>query len=293
MMTLDDCRLFFSEEVCLAANIRSPALVDAFARVPREKFLGAGPWRTATPDMGMGAAYRMTDDADPRHIYHNVSVALDPGRDLINGQPGTLARWMDELDIRAGDRIFHLGAGVGYYTAILAEVAGAGGRVVASEVDADLAARARANLAGYANVEVHSGDGAAFDPGECDAVLINAGVTHPHALWLDRLREGGRMVLPLTVAMGATLGKGVVAKITREGSGFSARVVTFVVVYSCTGARDPQREPLLGKAMAAGTLMKMKSVRRDAHERTETCILHGSDVCLSAAETFSAAQTAS
>jgi protein-L-isoaspartate(D-aspartate) O-methyltransferase len=281
MMTLEDCRRFFSEEVCLAANIRSAALVDAFARVPRERFLGSGPWRIATSDVGMGAAYRMTDDAEPRHLYHNVSVALDATRDLINGQPGTLARWMDELDIHPGDRIYHLGAGVGYYTAILAEIVGADGRVIASEVDPDLAARARENLAGYANVQVHAGDGAAFDPGECDAILINAGVTHPLPAWLDRLREGGRMVLPLTVAMGATLGKGVLAKVKRERTGFSAAIVTFAVIYSCAGARDPQREPMLGKAMATGALLKMKSVRRDAHEPTETCILHGSDLCLS------------
>src|SRR5437868_4420925 len=69
-MTLNECRRFYSEEICLAANVRSPALVDAFARVPREKFLGAGPWRIATPDIGTGASYRTTDDPDPRHLYH-------------------------------------------------------------------------------------------------------------------------------------------------------------------------------------------------------------------------------
>jgi protein-L-isoaspartate(D-aspartate) O-methyltransferase len=122
-------------------------------------------------------------------------------------------------------------------------------------------------------------------------MLINAGVTHPHPAWLEGLREGGRMVLPLTVAMGATLGKGMIAKIKRERGGFSACIVTFVMIYSCASVRDPQREPLLGKAMATGTLMKMKSVRRDAHEPAETCLLHGSDVCLSAAETVSATLT--
>jgi protein-L-isoaspartate(D-aspartate) O-methyltransferase len=160
-------------------------------------------------------------------------------------------------------------------------------------VDPDLAARARDNLAGYPNVEVHAVDGAAFDPGECDAILINAGVTHPHAAWLDRLCEGGRMVLPLTVAMGATLGKGVVAKITREAGSFSARVITFVVICSCTAVRDREGEPLLGRAMATGALMKMKSVRRDAHEPAETCVLHGSDVCLSCAEILTATRTVS
>jgi protein-L-isoaspartate(D-aspartate) O-methyltransferase len=58
------------------------------------------------------------------------------------------------------------------------------GSIVASEVDADLAVRARQNLASYPNVSVHAGDGTGVDPGVCDAILINAGVTHPHRPWL-------------------------------------------------------------------------------------------------------------
>jgi len=114
-------------------------------------------------------------------------------------------------------------------------------------------------------------------------MLINAGVTHLYPPWLDRLREGGRLVLPLTVAMGATLGEGVVAKITREGDAFLAQAITFVAIYSCTSLRDPQLEPLLGKAIGSGALLKLKSVRRDPHTPADTCLLHG-ELCLSSAE---------
>jgi protein-L-isoaspartate(D-aspartate) O-methyltransferase len=283
-MTLDDCRRFFAQEVRLAAGLRSQSLIDALGRVPRERYLGRGPWRVATADITSGRpAYMTTDDDDPRHLCHNVSIALDPARDLINGQPGTLARYIDELEIRPGERVYHLGCGVGYYTALMAEIAGPEGHVVASEIDPELAARAQANLAGYTNVQVHAGDGAEFNPGDCDAILINAGVTHPHTAWLDRLRPGGRLVLPLTVAMAGTLGKGVMMKITRERGGFSAQVVTFVVIYSCTAMRDPKLEPLLGKAMATGVLMKVKSVRRDAHEPEDTCAFHAAGACVSLA----------
>ncbi|MFZ0416699.1 MAG: rRNA adenine N-6-methyltransferase family protein [Candidatus Sulfotelmatobacter sp.] len=287
-MTLDDCRRFYADEIRYAANLGSPTLAEAFARVPREKFLGPGPWEIAFPDLGSGrggATYTMTDDADPRHVYHNVSIALDAKRHLCNGQPGSLAHWIDALDLKAGERVFHLGCGVGYYTAIMAEVAGSGGSVVASEVDADLASRATKNLAAYPNVTVHEGDGSALDPGFCDAMLINAGVTHPHLPWLERLNQGGRMILPLTAAMGTTgLGKGVMAKIIREANGFSAQVVTFVAIFSCSSARDPELEPLMGKALATGALMKMKSVRCDRHEPADSCLLHTRDeVCLSSA----------
>jgi protein-L-isoaspartate(D-aspartate) O-methyltransferase len=282
-MTIEEVRRFYSEEIRLSAGIRSRAVVDAFARVPREEFLGPGPWRMAQADMASGATYTDTEDADPRHLYHNVSGALDPSRLLMHGQPGTVARWINELDLQTGERVYHLGCGPGYYTAILAEVAGSGGHVIASEVDPELAARAQRHLARYSQVQVCHADGAAFDPGPCDAMLINAGVTLPLRGWLERLREGGRMVLPLTVAMGQTLGKGVVVKITRRGDKFTARPVTYVVIYSCTGARDPELEPLLGMAMGTGKLMKPFVVRCDAHTQEERCMVHGPEVCLSAA----------
>jgi protein-L-isoaspartate(D-aspartate) O-methyltransferase len=115
-------------------------------------------------------------------------------------------------------------------------------------------------------------------------MLINAGCTHPIPLWLDRLNEGGRLVLPLTISTTPTLGVGVMVKIVRNGREFSAQIVTQLAIYSCASARDAQREPLLRTAMAGGTLMKTKSVRRDPHEQSDTCLLHGVDVCLSSTE---------
>jgi protein-L-isoaspartate O-methyltransferase len=58
---------------------------------------------------------------------------------------------------------------------------------------------ARANLNHLASVEVVTGDGITYDAGEMDAIFINAGVTHPQPLWLDRLRTSGRLLIPITV----------------------------------------------------------------------------------------------
>jgi protein-L-isoaspartate(D-aspartate) O-methyltransferase len=291
-MTLEECRRFFAEEIRYAANLSTPALIEAFERVPREDFLGPGPWKIAGADLtGGGAIYVPTEDADPRHVYHNVAIGLDPSRNLNNGQPGSIAHWIEALHLRAGDRVFHLGCGVGYFTAILAHTVGPSGSVVAAEVDPEFAHRAQTNLAPYPNVSVHAGDGTALHLDPCDAMLINAGVTHPNRSWIENLREGGRMVLPITIAMGATgLGKGVMARIVHEAGSqngrprFSARVLTFVAIYHCAGGRDPQLEPLLGKAFATGALMKMKSVRTDAHDPGDSCIVHREDVCFSFAE---------
>ena len=152
-MTLDDYRRFHAEEIEQAANLTSPALVEAFARVPREKFLGPPPWQFASAEVRALAAagliqlsYRTT--SEPRHLYHNVVVALDAAKDINNGQPSALAGWINALHLKSGDRVYHMGCGVGYYTAIMAEVVGTGGSVVAIDAQPELAARERENLSG-------------------------------------------------------------------------------------------------------------------------------------------------
>lgn len=102
---------------------------------------------------------RRTPDADPRHIYHNVSIALDLQRQLYNGAPGVLAPWLDALGIGSGAHVLHVGCGTGYYSAILAEIAGPGVSVAAVEVDDGLAERARAALCGWPTVSVTRGNG--------------------------------------------------------------------------------------------------------------------------------------
>jgi protein-L-isoaspartate(D-aspartate) O-methyltransferase len=288
MMTLEDCRAFYSQEIRFAANLTTPGLIEAFARVPREKFLGPPPWLLGSAEARAVSAAGMLQMSyvtveDPRDLYHNVVVSLDRSKDINNGQPGSLARWI-EAALKPGDRAFHLGCGVGYYTAIIAEVVGPDGSVVGLELDPALAARAKENLSDYANVTVHAGDGAVFDPGPCDAILVNCGVTHPQNIWLERLRDGGRLVVPFTMAMNSTLGQGIMTKIVRDRAGYSAEMVSPIAIFSGGNLRDPALEPLMAKALRSGGLLNLKSVRRDAHEVAETCVLHAPEVCLSSAE---------
>ncbi|MGB7023528.1 MAG: methyltransferase domain-containing protein [Candidatus Acidiferrales bacterium] len=294
MFTLEDCRAFYAQEIRFAATVVTPGLVEAYARVPREKFLGPAPWQISSPEAivlsmaGLRESAYITVD-DPRDLYHNVVVALDRAKDINNGQPSALARWIDALALQPGDRAFHLGCGVGYYTAIIAEVVGPSGSVVALELQSDLAVRAKKNLASYANVTVHQGDGAAFDPGPCDATFVNCGVTHPQKIWLERLRRRGRLVVPFTMAVNPQMGQGVMTKIVREPSGYSAAMVMPTGIFSGGSLRDPALEPLMKKAPATGGLLKLKSVRRDTHEPADTCFLHAAEVCLSTAPLSSSA----
>ena len=125
-------------------RLRSDALVRALAEVPREDFLGPGPWRVLGSEKG-----------DPICLYDNVLVAIDEKRSLMNGQPSFLAGLIDALDLKAGERVVHVGCGTGYYSAVMAQVVGERGRVVALEIERDLAERSRHNLAHLPQVQAH------------------------------------------------------------------------------------------------------------------------------------------
>jgi protein-L-isoaspartate(D-aspartate) O-methyltransferase len=282
----DAIRQFYAEELLAVCNLQSPALVRALATVPRERFLGPGPWRIRGMDgmfmPGATGTYRETPDADPRHLYHNVLVSIDPSRELNNGHPGTLASWIDLLRIRDGERIVHVGSGPGYYTAILAEMTGAGGSVTAIEIDPALAARAVEALSPWPNVTVVAGDGVGERLEPADVIMVNAGVTDPAPGWLDALAPSGRLLLPLTFEPApGVAGKGCVFLITRNGDAFSARAVSMVQVYSCVGGRDPQLNAALMQTFSRGGWEKVRSLRRDPHDQTDRCWFHSSSFCFS------------
>jgi protein-L-isoaspartate(D-aspartate) O-methyltransferase len=237
-------RHWYAEDLRLRAPIRrNMNIVEAYAAVPRERFLGPGPW-TIRPDTRPDETFA-TPDTEPHWLYHDVLVAIDLERRLNNGMPSFWAYNLDHLDLRRGERVLQVGAGTGYYSAILAEIVGPEGRVVAVEHDADLAARAAANLAAWPQVQVVAGDGRAHDPGAVDAIVVFAGSTHPAPLWLDRLAEGGRLMMPLT---GANWW-GFILRAERRGDAFSARSVGGVGIFPCVGGRDDAAGERLQKAL--------------------------------------------
>lgn len=272
-------RQFYAEELRAVANLQSEAVVQAFAKVSREHFLGPGPWQVRSPDI---EGYFATKDAAPRRLYHNILVAIDATRNLNNGHPSFLASLIDRLEVKPTDNVIHVGCGTGYYTAIIAEVVGRDGHVTAIEVDTHLAARARDNLNDLPNVEVIEGDGGEIDAGSADAILVNAGATHPRSVWLDSLRPGGRLILPLTVTNDADgSGGGRVLKVTRKTGGFTASFISGVGIFPCVGGRDAELNQRLKEAFDRDDWKSVQSLRREPHEPADTCWLHTEGFCLS------------
>jgi len=281
-MVPTDIRQRYAEEIRANANFTSPALLRVFASVPREEFVGPGPWKVLSRMPGQMQP-QVEEVTDPAELYHDVAIVLDPSRSLTNGNPGTLAPWLEALNLSTGKSVFHLGCGTGYYTAIMAELVGSKGRVTAVEIDPALAAQARANLSTYSNVEVVHEDGGVMDTGLRDAILINAGVTHPRESWIDNLQSTGTLVLPLTIEVGVPhVGKGMVLCVSKLRSGYAAYFLPVpVMVYSCSSVRDSKFGSLLSHPFMSGTFSSVKSLRRDPHSPEPDCWLHGSTFCLS------------
>jgi protein-L-isoaspartate(D-aspartate) O-methyltransferase len=277
-------RRFYAEEIEATANLQTAGLVHALATVPREKFLPPGPWMLKSEADVFGPP-RRTPDADPRRVNHNLAVGIDPARMLFNGAPGLISVLIDTLRLKQGDRVAHIGCGLGYYTAIIAALVGPTGRVAAIEVDAALVVGARLNLASSPWVEVVHGDASTAFGESFDAVLVNAGVTHPLDTWLDALAPGGCLELPITATMPSMgpIGKGPVVLITRRGdtAWFDARAVTFAAIYSALGLRNESLNESIGKALQTNPFPRLKQLRRDVHEPAAECWLHGEGFCLS------------
>jgi protein-L-isoaspartate(D-aspartate) O-methyltransferase len=275
---LDAARRQFADELRMVGHVQDQRVIDAFASVPRERFVGPGPWRVLNLLEG---GYWTTPDDDPRWLCHNVLIALDESRGLNTGEPSLWAHHFDKMAIRAGDRVLQIGTGSGYFTAILAELTGRDGRVLGLEVDPPLAAAAKENLARWPQATIRKVEGIEPVDGPFDVIIAFAGATAPPAIWLDALAEGGRALIPLTGAQRW----GMLLRLDRTPRGLAARRASGVGIFHCAGARNEQQAEVLSRALADAIGQgALKSLRRDVHDADESCWLHGDGWCLSKRE---------
>ena len=224
-------------------GIDNPRVEAAFAAVPREKYLTPPPWRIFSP----GGGIVDEETSDPARLYQDVLVVFDKPKGINNGQPSLHALWMAGIDPQPGETVVQIGIGAGYYSAILAELVGEGGRVEAYEIEGRLAEVARANLASRPQARVHAETavGVALPP--ADIVYVSAGAAAPDPGWLRCLRVGGRLVMPWQPSPmeGRTL------VVRRESGGFAVRVQGSVAFVGCVGAeaRDMRARGMPGRSI--------------------------------------------
>jgi protein-L-isoaspartate(D-aspartate) O-methyltransferase len=227
-VSLDEKRRRYAAEVTRHMGTAHDRVEEAFATVSREAHLTPPPWSIFAP----GGLF-MKETSEPADLYQDVLVVLDRERGINNGQPSLHAAWMAALDPKPGEVAVHIGAGTGYYTALLAALVAPGGRVHAYEIETDLAEIARRNLASHEGVTVHAASGVAADLPAADVVYVNASASAPDRAWLRALEPGGRLVFPWQPPNARG---GVTLQVTRAGRGFRAVSTMEVAFIACVGA---------------------------------------------------------
>lgn len=227
-------RSFYAKLICIAAKLDDPRIEEAFRHVKREPFAGPGPWY-----LKLGAhPYVQTPDDDPAFLYQDLLLALDHERGINIGQPSAHAYWLGACNIKEAETVVQVGAGSGYYTAILAHLVGAGGWVYGYEIDEVLAERARENLRDVHQTEVRTQSGVASDLPQADLIYVCAGAAQPSRMWLDALRPGGRLLFPL--APQGVFGGMLLITRPDQGSAWPAKFVTRAAFIGCAGLQDEE-----------------------------------------------------
>ncbi len=158
-------------------KIKNRELAEAFKKVDRASFL---------PENLKDYAYTHVDEALP----------ILPG---INTTALSLGIYMlDELDLHKGQKILEIGTGIGYYTALIAEIVD---KVVSIEINEKMYKYASNKLLSYNNVKLILGDGTLGYEEDSPYDRIIAWASAPTLLCkpYEQLREGGIMILPIGV----------------------------------------------------------------------------------------------
>lgn len=158
--------------------LHTPEIIAAFRRVDRRWFV---------------------PPAVAEQAYENIPLPIGFGQTI--SQPLTVAIMMELLQPHQGDTCLDIGSGSGWVTALLAELVGHRGRVVALERIPQLVERTQQNVARfhYPHVTYHRGDGYQgwLQDAPYDHVHV-AAASHelPKAL-VAQLRIGGSLIIPI------------------------------------------------------------------------------------------------
>ena len=197
-----------------ARGIRDERILEAFGRVPRERFVPPESAREAYADRALPIGFGQT-----------VS------------QPYVIAFMAQALELAPTDKLLEIGTGSGYPTAILAQLVPV---VWTIEIVEPLALRAQAVLAelGITNVRARIGDGYGGWPEQApfDAIVVTAAPDHVPEPLAEQLALGGRLVLPKGQAEGGR--RQHLLRIRRTAQGFAEESLLPVAFVPMTGAAE-------------------------------------------------------
>jgi protein-L-isoaspartate(D-aspartate) O-methyltransferase len=168
-------------------NLRSDRVASAFEAVPREAFVAE-----FAAENGLAAVYADSPIVVKRDVK-GIPISS-------SSQPAIMAVMLELLDVNQGARVLEIGAGTGYNAALLAQLTGESGSVIAVEVDDDLGDRASAALRSVGSnavVVVADGRDGWSSGAPYDRIILTASTPEIPKAWRDQLVEHGTLVVPL------------------------------------------------------------------------------------------------
>ncbi len=162
-------------EQIMERGIEDTAVLRAMRTVPREQFV-----------LDEYRDYAYEDSPLPIPAHQTIS------------QPYVVAYMLEALDLQATDRVLEIGTGSGYAAALLGHMVA---EVHTVERHEQLVQYARERLAtlGYANVQVHQGDGSLGWPPAApyDGIVVAAGGPIVPPSLKQQMKAYGRLVMPV------------------------------------------------------------------------------------------------
>ena len=161
--------------------LKTPRIIGAFKKIKRVDFLPS----------------EMKDMAE-----FNTAMPIGFGQTI--SQPLVVAFMLEKLEPKKGDKILDIGSGSGWTTALLADIVGQQGKIVAIEIVLELVEFGKNNVAKYnfvkeGVVKFILGDGSKGYKKEApyDKILASASAINLPQAWKDQLKIGGRIVAPI------------------------------------------------------------------------------------------------
>jgi protein-L-isoaspartate(D-aspartate) O-methyltransferase len=199
MTSIETRREQMVSEQLVARGIHDARVLAAMGKVPRERFV---------------------DEPMRERAYDDAPLPIGFGQTI--SQPYMVARMCELAKLGGRERVLEIGAGSGYQTAVLCELARS---VYAVEVRGELGYKAERRLAllGYRHVEIGVFDGTYgwSERAPFDAIIVAAGAPAIPPLLVAQLEDGGRLVIPVGPRQGQRL-----AIVTRRGGEFDTEWTT-------------------------------------------------------------------
>lgn len=172
------------EQLRAQKELRTEAVIRAFATVPREAF---------APEAALEKVYDRDDVVITKRAENGLALSSVSA-------PRIQAMMLEQADIRPGMRVLEIGSG-GYNAALIAELVGPDGEVTTVDIDPFVIDRAQRYLAdaGYPQVRVLlvDAEGGVPEHAPFDRIIVTAGAADIPPAWTEQLTEDGVLVVPL------------------------------------------------------------------------------------------------